>query len=262
MAGPAGSTFAESFSAVRTLLDDPSPVNPTPRVILEHYKAEAQLLLNQAQNSSVSWSVRSFTLTTQPDKEKYQVTAQDFSKDVLIHTLDESDPHHVERRIERVSLQSRMTEYTGPKKIASAPNYHTAELFVLYWENGVPFFDVRPVPAGSVKYKVWYEIGLIGGGEIVLDTTPILPISHPYLHLRVARSCLPYADWPALSNNDKRDKKRDLALSFSESIRDQAEAFRRYIATDRQHGVVRRRGFEDDQYMDDYGGDLLNLHVP
>lgn len=262
MPGPTGSTFAESFSAVRTLLDDPSPVKPNPRVILEHYKTEAQLLLNQAQNSSVSWSVRSFELTAQPDKEKYAITAQDFGKDVLVHTIDESNPWHVERQIPRTTLQSRETAYFGPKKVVGAANCHTAAVFVLYWENGAPFFQIRPVPDGSVKYKVWYEIGLLGGGEIGDDTTPILPVSHPYLHLRVARSCLPYADWPELTNAEKRDKKRDLALSFSASIQEQADAFRRYIATDRQHGVVRRRGFEDDQYGDDYRGDWLNLHVP
>src|SRR5262245_2231588 len=262
MPGPAGSTFAESYSAIRTLLDDPSPVKPNPRVVLEHYKTEAQLLLNQAQNSSVSWSVRSFELTTHANKERYQIQAPGFGKDVLIHTMDESNPHHVERTIPRVSLQSRQTEYVGPKTVIGSANCHTAECFVLYWENGVPFFEILPIAGGTVKYKVWYEITLVGGGEITEDTTPILPISHPYLHLRVARSCLPYALWPALSNNEMRDKKRDLALSFTASINDQAEAFRRYIATDRQHGVVRRRGFEDDQYTDDYGGEMVNLYVP
>lgn len=262
MAGSAGSTFAESFSAVRTLLDDPSPVKPNPRVILEHYKTEAQLLLNQAQNSSISWDVFSFMLTTNPGQEKYQIQAPNFSKDVLIHTIDESNPFHVERTITRTSLQSRETEYSGPAQVIGAPNCHTAEVFVLYRENGVPYFQIRPIPSGSVKYKVWYEVGLVGGGEIGLDMTPILPISHPYLHLRVSRACLPYVDWPALNNADKRDKKRDMAFSFTESIREQAEAFRLYIATDRQHGVVRRRGFEDDQYADDYGRESLNLYVP
>lgn len=253
MADSAGSTFAEAYSSIRTLLDDPSASKPNPRVILEHYKTEAQLLLNQAQNSSISWAVRSFTLTTQPDKDTYQIIAPDFGKDVLVHTLDENNPYHVERTINRTTLQSREAEYFGPKKVIGATLYHTAQVFVFYRSDGGAYIQIRPMPSGSVKYKIWYEVVLVGGGNIDEDTTPIIPCSHPYLHLRVARACLPYADWPELNSREKAQKRQEMAAMFSISIGEQRDAFLRYIATDRQQGVTRRRGFDDDQYVGDQG---------
>lgn len=248
MAGPAGSTFAESFEVVNTLLDDPSPNAPNPRVVLEHYKTEAQLLLNQAQNSAISWNVRSFTLTTSADQDDYEIAEPGFGKDVLIHTVDSLDPYHVERAIKRVSLQSRPAVYEGVRKAAASPTSHSAELIVTYWEDGIPHFQFRPVPAGAASYKVWYEVALIADGSIALGTTPILPVAHPYLHLRVAKACLPYAQWPHLAPEAMAAKRRDLLVTFNASIAEQREAFLKYIATDRQHGVIRRRGFDDAEY--------------
>lgn len=252
MPGTAGSTFAESSSAIRTLLDDPAPQNPNPRVILEHYKAEAQLLLNQAQNSSINWAVRSYLLQTADGQDPYLITAADFGKDVLVHTVDDTNPYHVERTIPRTTLQSREAEYFGPKKLNSASTYHTAEVIIFYREDNAVYASIRPVPSGSVSYKIWYEVSLVTDGVIVLGSTPILPISHPYLQLRVARALLPYCKWTDLDWNLMREKKQELALSFSASIDEQRDAFRRYLATDRQQGVTPRRGFDDEEYSADY----------
>lgn len=239
-------TFAEIVAGVRAMLDDPSPQSPNPRAILEHYKLNAQLLFTQAQNSAVSWSVNSTILTTAADTDTYLITAQNFGKDVLVHTIDPANEWHVERVIPRISMQSRQQGYFGPKAATTSGTYHTAELMVFYREDGSTYVQIRPQPAGSVSYKIWYDVETIG--DVTLSGSPILPSSHPYLQLRVAASCLPYCVWTGGAEDET--KRRNLGVMFAAQMQEQRDAFLKYLATDRQIGVTVRRGFDDEVYAE------------
>lgn len=239
-------TFAEICQGVRAMLDDPQSQRPNPRVILEHYKANAQLLLTQAQNSAVSWSVSSTILTTAANTDTYLITAPNFGKDVLVHTIDPSNDWHVEREIPRISLQSRQQGYFGPKEATTNGAYHSAELMVFYREAGATYVQVRPQPAGSVQYKIWYDTEVID--DVTLGGSPIVPVSHPYLQMRVAASCLPYCVWTG--GPEDETKRANLQRMFLANLQEQRDAFLKYLATDRQIGVTVRRGFDDEVYAD------------
>lgn len=244
--------FAEIVSAVRALLDDPYPQAPNPRVVLEHFKQNAQLLLTQAQNAAISWSVNSWILTTSPDQGEYLVTAENFGKDVLCHSLAPAgDNWFPERTIPRLSLQSREQGYYGPKDATIAGTYPSAELMVFYRENESVYVQVRPVPMGECQYKIWYDTAPLE--QITPGMSPILPISHPYLQLRVAANCLPYCKWEKLSLKECAEKKAEIGKSLLGSIPEQRDAFLKYIATDRQMGVTVRRGFDDESYDGGWG---------
>lgn len=239
-------TFSEILSGVRAMLDDPGPQTPSPRIILEHYKANAQLLLTQAQNSAVSWSVSSTTLTTAAGVDTYLITAQNFGKDVLVHTIDPANDWHVEREIPRLSMQSRQQGYYGPHQATTGGDRHTAELMVFYREAGGIYVQIRPAPAGSVQYKIWYDLETID--DVTLSGSPIMPVSHPYLQMRVAASCLPYCVWTGGPADEA--KRANLQKMFLANLQEQRDAFLKYLATDRQIGVTVRKGFDDEVYAD------------
>jgi len=244
---------AQTITSVRALLDYPDPQSPTPLQVYEAVCNEGQLLLNIALNSATSHSVAYFDLTAVSGVDTYNVTAADFGKDVLIHTVDDSDPLHVERTIPRINLQSREEAYFGPKQAGGggAAGGHSAQVFVFYRTNGVPFIQMRPQPDDTAVYRVWYETATFAP---TLADSAVVPASHRLLVIAASLASVPYCKWSSLSAEIQVRKKGELTDTLAAQKREHVEAFRRYIATDRKAGAHVRRGFDDASYFDDQYG--------
>jgi hypothetical protein len=240
-------TLDDCISEVRQLLDQPMVQKPSPHLIHLHLKYNAQLIFNNANNASPNWQVRTWDLVVGSGSDTYIIAANDFGKDVLVHTLNPSNPQYAERQIRRCDIQSLPHMYDGPKQYGTVdtPNTPTAELMCFFWRDTVPYVLVRPQPNGTAMYRIWYETRVV---DTELSSQPILPAGHPYLNLLTAVACLPHAEWMGLAPEANTAKRQELAVTLDAATSAHSDAFRKYMATDKVDGVVRKRPFPDYDY--------------
>src|SRR5262245_36145551 len=101
-------SYREIISQVRQYLLEPHPARPHELLIWQHLRQNARLLFNQALNTPVSWALGSKTLDVNENDDIYLLNAPNFGKDVLVETIDETDPDHQSRPIRRMSMQSSL----------------------------------------------------------------------------------------------------------------------------------------------------------
>src|SRR5262245_33817762 len=131
------SSYRQLISQVRLNLLEPHPARPSEPIIWTHMRQNARLLFNQALNTPVNWSILSQDLDVDQNNDIYLLNAANFGKDVLVHTIDETDPNHVERPIRRMSLQSSLLGgfepyAVGEDSFTMLGNKHAAQTFVFY----------------------------------------------------------------------------------------------------------------------------------
>jgi len=216
-------------------------------------RQNARLLFNQALNTPVQWSTLSQDLDVDENNDIYLLNAANFGKDVLVHTIDEIDPNHVERPIRRMSLQSSLLGGGEPYAIGEdwsatmLGNKHSANTFVFYREAGAVKIKVLPKPHASAKYRIWYETS--EPNTDALDNFFTVPAGEDLLCIQTAFDCLPGAQWSGMSMEENAAKRRELGLTLGPAAKAHDDQYRRYIATDRQAGLTIMRGFQDDEYQ-------------
>lgn len=246
-------TYRELISQIRLNLLEPHPACPSEPVIWNSLRQNARLLFNQALNTPVSWAIESFTLDVDENNDIYLLPAANFGKDVLIETIDDTDPNFVSRPVRRMSLQSSLLGgnaqyvYFGDFS-SSIGEKHSAQTFVFYRDtSGNVSIKVLPKPHTAAQYKIWYETAE-PNTDALTNFFPI-PAGQDLLCLSTALSCLPGAEWAGMTKEECADKRRELGLTLANDVKRHDDAYRRYIATDRQAGLTVMRGFQDDEYM-------------
>lgn len=244
-------TYNEILSQVRTLLGDPHPDAPNQRMLWESLARNAQLLFNQALNTPVSWGLRSWVLQVQPSQNEYLVTAADFGKDVLIHTIDPTDANHVERPVRRMSFQSAIyggrDEYVQSSPYPLAGTLHTVQTMAFYRDGASVYIKILPGNVQAAQsYKVWYEPSTVNADALGNDIG--IPAGVPLLCIRTAMSVLPATRWLGLTEKENAERRREYGLILGADKADHEREWRKYIATDRQAGITVMRGFDDDSY--------------
>lgn len=253
-------TYRECLSRVIQMLGEPHPVYPSEPAIWRALADAAQHLFNQAMNSPVAWSISSIDLDVVADQDEYLLPAPDFGKDVLIETVDPTDPNHVPRPVRRMSLQSSLiggydlyAERYGSLWLTGVK--HTVQTMALYRKDGAVYIRTLPKPpvgAQTAKYRVWYE-----RMEANTDSDAnnfIVPAGVPLLCARAAFTVLPHAQWSGFNDAQNANKRKELAVTISSDKTDYEREWKRYLATDRQPGVTSMRGFDDASYQADYWG--------
>lgn len=253
-------TYRECLSRVSMMLGEPHPVAPSEPMIWRALSDAAQHLFNQAMNSPVSWAITSIDLDVVADQDKYLLPAQDFGKDVLIETIDTSEPNHTPRPVRRMSLQSSLiggydlyAERYGSQWLEGAK--HTVQTMVVFRENGQVYIRTLPKPpvgALTAQYRIWYE-----RMEANTDSDAnsfIVPAGVPLLCARAAFTVLPHAQWAGFDDAQNANKRKELAVTITSDKTDYEKEWKRYLATDRQAGVTSMRGFDDESYVVDYFG--------
>lgn len=244
-------TYREIMAQVFETLLQPHPAHPDERIVYRHLKQNVQLLFNQALNQPPSWDVASIDLNVDETRDTYQITAGDFGKDTLVHTVDDSDPNHVERPINRMSLQSSLIDGAAPYAWGVDRGWpflgykHSANTFVFYREAGSIFVKLLPKPAIAATYRIWYETS---EPSMTLGDNLILPQGESLLCLRVAFSCLPGTSWCGKTEAENREKRKELAVTLAADKADHELQWRHFTATDRNQGRGVMRGFDDEEY--------------
>jgi len=249
-------TYRELISQIRLNLLEPHPAKPSELIIWTHLRQNARLLFNQALNTPVAWSLESFTLDVDENNDLYLLQAPNFSKDVLVETIDPTDPNHVSRPVRRMSMQSSalggnapyITEFDYSHTMLG--NKHWVQTFVFYRDSaGNVHIKVLPKPqtgAQAAQYRIWYETA--DPNTDALGNFWPIPAGQDLLCLRTAFDCLPGAEWPGMTREECAAKRQELGLTLGAAAKAHDEQYRRYIATDRQAGLTAMKGFQDDEY--------------
>lgn len=248
-------SYRELISQIRLNLLEPHPAKPSEPIIWNNLRQNARLLFNQALNTPVSWAIESFTLDMDENNDLYQLQAENFGKDVLIETMDDTDPNFVGRPVRRMSLQS--SPLGGNEPYITGFDYshtmlgekHSAQTMVIYRDSaGNVWVKVLPKPHTAAQYKFWYETA--EPNTTALDNFFPILAGQDLLCLSTALSCLPGAEWAGMTKQECADKRRELGLTLGNDVKRHDDAYRRYIATDRQAGLTVMRGFQDDEYAE------------
>jgi hypothetical protein len=243
----------ECISSVRILLDEPEMQRPSPHVIHLHLVSNYQLIFNVAMNASPNWEVRSYDLIVGSGTDKFLISAQDFGKPVLVHTYNASNPQFVERPISICDIQELPNMWRGPRQVAliDNPANPSAEVMAFYWQDGNPWVLVRPEPTGSATYRVWYETRTV---KPELSSQPILPVGNAYLNYSTAIGCLPHCHWHGFTFEQDSAHRGELAQSLGMREAGHHDAFKKYLATGKQDGPIRKRPYAPDRFSGGFQG--------
>lgn len=247
-------SYRELISQIRLNLLEPHPAKPSEPVIWNSLRQNARLRFNQALNTPVNWVTASHVLDVEENKDRYMLPAQNFGKDVLVETFDDADPNFVSRPLRRMSLQS--SPLGGNAPYATGVDYshtmlgekHSAHTAVIYRDVGGSVWVLfMPKPHTAARYRFWYETA--EPNTDALENFFPVPAGQDLLCLSTALSCLPGAEWAGMTREECAAKRVELGLTLGNDVKAHDDAYRRYIATDRQAGITAMRGFQDDEYM-------------
>src|SRR5262247_1090720 len=250
-------TYRELISQIRLNLLEPHPAKPSEPVIWNALKQNARLLFNMALNTPVSWATESHILDVNENDDTYLLPAANFGKDILVETIDPADPNHVPRPVRRMSLQSSLLGGNSPYIQNWDHTYqmlgekHSAQTFVFTRDSAIGNVSIRvlPVPHTSAQYKIWYETA--EPNATALDNYFPILAGQDLLCLRVSLSCLPGAEWSEMTPEQCAEKRQELGMTLGADVKAHTDAYRQYIATDRQAGLTAMRGFQDSEYWED-----------
>lgn len=245
-------TYSQINAEVRGLLIEPSPDRPSEPFVFRHLKLNAQLLFNQGINAPPSWCLAYYDLNvTEGEGDTYSISRTNFGKDTLVHTIDDTDPNHVERPIRRMSVQSSLLGGNDPYAYAS--NFtqrgikHGAQTFVFWREPaGAIKVKVMPKPDQDATYRIWYETN--EPDTTSLGNTLEIPAAFALLCVKTAFDCLPGTEWSGNTKKENSDQRKELALTLGAAATEHRREWVRYISTDRTSGRVLASGFDDANY--------------
>lgn len=245
-------TYSQIIAQVRMLLIEPSPYRPGEPYVFQHLKHNAQLLFNQGINAPPSWCLAyTDVFVSEGAGDTYLISATNFGKDTLVHTIDDTDPNHVERPIRRMSVQSSLLGGNDPYAYAS--NFtqqgikHGAQTFIFWREPaGAIRVKVMPKPDQDATYRIWYETN--EPDMTSLGNTFEIPAAFSLLCIKTAFDCLPGTEWCGYTQAENSEKRKELSLTLGAAAAEHRTEWRRYISTDRTTGRVLATGFDDANY--------------
>lgn len=247
-------TYRELIFQIRENLLDPHPMHPREQIVYRHLKQNSQLLFNHLLNQPPNWALESTQVDVAQDQHEYTITAENFGKDVLVETMDDSDPQHVARPIRRMSLQSSLLGgrdvYTWPSvSMTTAGEKHSAHTFVFYREpSGAIKVRVEPIPTMAASYKVWFETM---EPDVSLGAFFPVAMGESLLCLQSAFDSLPGAHWPGFTKTEDSDRRKELAVTLGAAAKAHQLEYKRFAATDTKRGRIVATGFQDDSYIID-----------
>lgn len=214
-------------------------------------KSDAQ---RQALNiTNRNWFLSRFTLDVDSSTDEYPITATAFGRPVQCLTIDESDPNHVERDVEIVTVQNRDLFYSGTKQsLGSYTSPHVASCISIFREDNQWKAKVTPQHTLPASYVLWFQPDRPTPAGLN-DNFPLLDSFINLLKVDVALSLLPNI----MQMDDKGNVLNGAQVTMAERrlMSDKMEygkLFDTYkqIAVNQQTGG--RRGWADDEGFDLY----------
>jgi hypothetical protein len=224
---------------VRRRLDGPLYQSPNPRTILDRAIDAYRNAVTTANNTGNAWAVNELIITALADTRRYEITAADFSKVLLIASVPQR-PNDPEEVIEMSQIEQLPREwawlngdtawyslwYNSARSIWAAA-FRKSEA------NGFhSYLEFRPTPKAGEQYRVLYQIGdfkqNINKDNLIDFQLPFPELDFYFIAL-VAKSLLAYTRW---SNSLEADmlKKKELSQAFDEDLAKYQNTFDDFIA--------------------------------
>jgi hypothetical protein len=193
------STVAEMISHIRLKLGDPLPEKPRDEVITQFLKDSAQQFYNELANTASSWTVRKQNITLNAGQDTYLLPFPDFSQQLMMRTVDPTDPQHWQREVTICQLQNVEQFYNGPLTDMFSVYKHSAAVASFYYQDNSVYLQVRPVPSRTADYEIWY----IPGPYVVNDFGQSISFEqfHPMLENQVALAVADLCRWQGMDGD-------------------------------------------------------------
>jgi hypothetical protein len=189
-------SVAEMISHIRLKLGDPLPEKPRDEVITQFLKDSAQQFYNELANTASNWTVKKQNITVNAGQDTYLLPFPDFSQELMMRTVDPTDPQHWQREVMICQLQNIEQFFHGPLTDQFTASKHSAQTASFYMQDGSVYVQIRPIPARSADYEIWY----IPGPFRVQDFGQSIGFEqfHPMLENKVALAVADLCRWQGM----------------------------------------------------------------
>lgn len=229
------------ITEVRRRLNGPLAQSPSPRVILDRALAEYRNAVIGANNSGNAWAVNEYTLTATADTRRYEITAADFSKALLIATVPAATgPIEPEMPLEFTQLERLPEDWAFLRDVGYwslwwASVSQKARFAAFYRQKEAAGFknyiEIRPTPDAGEQYRVLYQVGdFTGSVTSDLDFALPFPELDFYFVTLIADALLPYTRW-SNDKNDDGDQLKMLAARFQTDLARYQKTYDDWIAS-------------------------------
>lgn len=184
------------ISHIRLKLGDPLPERPRDEVILTFLKDAAQQFYNELANTASNWTVKKSRITINAGQDTYLLAFPDFSQELLMRTVDDSDPQHWQREVTICQIQNMDQFYSGPVTDNFSPYKHSAQVASFYMMDSSVYLQIRPSPSRSADYEIWYIPGPYRVNDFA--TTINFEQFHPMLENQVAMAVADLCRWQGM----------------------------------------------------------------
>lgn len=227
---------------IRRRLDGPLHQTPSPKQILELGIDEYSNATMKANNSGNAWAVKELTVTALADTRRYEITAADFAKALLVATVPQNELQEPEMILEFTQIEQIPREWAWLSDSPSfslwlwnvSQNARYAAVFRESTSTGFRnYLELRPTPEAGEEYRVLYQVGNWSGGitsDNLIDFKLPFPELDFYFITLVADGLLAYCKW---SNDPVENamKAKTLSQSFEKALARYDQTFRDFIAS-------------------------------
>lgn len=186
-------TLKQIIEGVRSYLGYPPYGRLPNHLILSRLADKTAYYLTALNMTNEGWFLIRHPLTITPNKSDFQFDVD--GRPVLAVTVDDTDPMHVEREVEIVTVQDRDLYYVGPKQGMSSGAFpHVASSFTVFFDEdqGQRTIRVTPQHTQTAKYLIWLQPDTFAPPRLA-DNFPLMECFANLVKVDTALSLLPQA---------------------------------------------------------------------
>lgn len=184
-------TISEIVTGVRDYLLLPDYATLSKSTLLLRIDDKQAYYQTSLKIANRNWFVNRTTIYVDPSRDEYSINADSFGRPFQCLTKDDTDPNHIERDVEIVTLQNRDLYYQGTKQGSTSFSYpHVAACMSFFNENGQWKVKVTPQHTQAATYEVWYSPDK-GLPPVLADNLQLVDSFANLFKVDVALSCLP-----------------------------------------------------------------------
>jgi hypothetical protein len=184
-------TIKSTVQGIRSLLLYPPAGSVPNHLILDRLRDKLDYYLTALNITNENWFLQRSILTVQPNTDEFDFDVT--GKPILCVTMDSSDPYHIEREIEIVTVQDRDLYYMGPKQGMSSGTFpHVATSISIFYDQdrGQRIAKVTPQHTQVAQYLIWLQPETLAPPRMA-DNFPMLENFMNLIKTDTALSLLP-----------------------------------------------------------------------
>lgn len=248
------------INRVRRRLNNPLAQAPTDRQILDRGIDELRNATMTANNTGNAWAVEEYTVTTEADTRRYEVTANDFGKALLVCTVPSTVPGVVEpemplqfTQLEQLPRDWAWLSDTGwwwSLWLCDVSQRSRYAAFFNFLDGSAGFktvMEIRPTPQAGELYRVLYQVG---DWSQSMNSTVAFQFPFPSLDFHfvtlISDSLLPVARW---THDENANIRQAVALErgYAKDLERSTPTWEDYISSLSVSDIVWSESFADYQ---------------